>query len=281
MAETDKKTNRTGGRKSSSARRSYSRKKTRDIPRWLHILIAATVTGVLLFIAYFLVLKNSLSPFAVCDGIKAYRTCLPKGYTIFGIDVSRHQGEIDWQQLKEDNLPEAPIRFAYIKATEGRDHKDPRYDSNWQASKQNGFIRGAYHYFTEASSGDAQAGMFTNVVVLEKGDLPPMIDIEAIPANEDTYKTELKKFILRLEEHYGVKPILYSYPKFHRRYLDEAFFKAYDLWIAHYRVEKPDIERDWIMWQYTDAGRIPGIEKNTDINALNGGIAELEGLLIK
>ncbi len=281
MAEVKRRANTNGGRKSSSARRSSSRKKERDIPRWLHIAFAALITAVLLFISYHLFFKQSIYRFAVCEGIKAYRVCIPDGYEVYGIDVSHHQGKINWERLKEEDSPQAPISFAYIKATEGCNHKDKRFTANWAEAKQNGFIRGAYHYFTETSSGDEQAAMFIRNVKLECGDLPPMVDIEVQPKDKDTFITELKKFILRLEEHYGVKPIIYSYTKFHNRYLDEPFFNGYDMWIAHYYVSNPDISRDWKLWQFSDIGRMPGIKEKTDINVLNGGTEALQKLLIK
>jgi lysozyme len=287
MAEAKRNIKKTGGRKSSSARPSYPNgkssgsKKAKDWPRWVQVLIATVVTGLLLFIAYHIFLKKVIFRFAVCDGVKAYQTCLPKGYAVFGIDISRHQGDINWEELEKGNSRVAPIKFVYMKATEGSDYKDTRFNSNWEEAKEHGFARGAYHYFTDRSPGDAQATMFIKNVELESGDLPPMIDIEEEPKDKAAFSTELKKFILRLEEHYGVKPIIYSYIKFHRKYLDDAFFNDYELWIAHYYVERPEIERMWKIWQFTDIGRIPGINTRTDINALNGGIETLQEMLIK
>lgn len=287
MAETKKKTNKNGGRKSSSARHSASerkaspRKKAKEWPRWVQVLIAAAITSVLLFFSYHLFLKQIIFRFAVCDGIKAYQTCIPRGYEIMGIDISHHQGNIDWQELQDGLSPDAPIRFVYMKATEGYNYKDKRFNSNWKRAKEHGFVRGAYHYFTEKSSGDAQAAMFIKNVELESGDLPPMIDIEEEPKDKDAFLIEVKKFILRLEEHYGVKPIIYSYAKYHDKYLDETFFNDYVFWVAHYYVDNPDVERDWRIWQFTDIGRIPGISKKTDINVLSGGEEALQELLIK
>lgn len=299
MAETKKTIKVTGGRKSSSARPSSlpkkvaankrkqtrkkgtPRKEMRDMPQWLHILIAIGITGTILFFAYHLFFKQTIFRFAVCEGTKAYQTCMPKGYSTFGIDISRHQGKINWNRLKNENSPEAPITFAYIKATEGCNYKDPRFGTNWKEAKQHGFIRGAYHYFTGKSPGEAQADMYIRNVKLESGDLPPMVDIEEEPADRTAFIAELKKFILKLEAHYGVKPIIYSYAKYHNRYLKDDFFKEYDLWVAHYYAKSPNVKREWKMWQFTDIGRVPGIKERTDINVLNGGEEELQKLLIK
>lgn len=285
MAEAKRTIKKTGGRKSSSARRSSTRKNRkqglRDMPRWLHILIAAAVTGVFLFIAYHLFLKQELFRFAVCDGAKAYQVCLPKGHTVFGIDISHHQGKINWERLKKGNPDEPPISFVYMKATEGSSHSDKRYSDNWSKAKENGFTRGAYHYFSPASSGERQAEMFISKVKLEPGDLPPMVDIEEKPKDRELFIAELKKFILKVEEHYGVKPIIYSYAKYYNKYLKDEFFNGYDLWVAHYYVDNPNIKREWKLWQFSDIGRLPGIKERTDINAINGGIDTLQNMLIK
>ncbi len=299
MAETQKTAKGTGGRKSSSARPSslpkaaparkkrpvrkkgVSRKKTRDMPQWLHILIAIGVTGTILFFAYHLFLKPSLYRFAICEGKKAYQSCMPKGYSTFGIDISHHQGKINWGRLQKENSAEAPISFVCIKATEGRNYKDPRFGTNWEEAKKHGFVRGAYHYFTRTSPGEAQAEMFISNVRLTSGDLPPIVDIEEVPSDKGAFINELKAFILKLEAHYGVKPIIYSYAKYHNRYLKDKFFNDYELWIAHYNTARPEIRREWRMWQFTDNGRVPGIRVDTDINVLNGGKEELQRLLIE
>lgn len=282
MAQAKKDTKRNGGRKKSSTRRSSkSKKQKRGDLRWLHTLVAIVVTSTILFLAFHLVLKKNFFRFTICEGTKAYQTCLPKGYPIFGLDISHHQGEIKWEKLKNEHDKNAPLRFVYIKATEGRNHKDTRFDKNWKEAKKNGFVRGAYHYFTIASSGETQANMFIKNVKLEKGDLPPVIDIEEKPKDREKFKTELKTFIQKLEKHYGVKPIIYSYPKFHKSYLNDPFFKGYEMWVAHYYVKKPEIKREWTMWQFTDIGRVPGIKQNVDINVIKGGEEKLRELQIK
>lgn len=284
MAEAKRTIKRTGGRKTSarhSSVRKYKKMNLRDMPHWLHILIAATVTGMLLFIAYHLFFKQDLFRFAVCEGTKAFQTCLPEGQTVFGIDISHHQGSINWNRLRKGNPNEPPISFIYMKATEGSSHCDKRYMDNWNEAKKNGFTRGAYHYFSSTSPGETQANMFISKVRLEPGDLPPMVDIEETPKDRLLFIGELKTFILKLEEHYGVKPIIYSYAKYYNKYLKDEFFKDYDLWVAHYYVKTPAIKREWKIWQFSDIGRIPGIKERTDINAINGGIETLQKMLIK
>ena len=270
MAKAKKMTNRPGGRKSSSVRRSTPRKTTREMPHWQYVVIATAITAIVLFIAYHLVFKQVIYRFTTCNGIKIYNTCIPDGYSVYGIDISHHQGKINWEKFKEENPKELPVKFIYMKACEGSDHKDTRFDTNWEQAKENNFTRGAYHYFSPYSTGLAQAEMFIKTVKLENGDLPPMIDVEEKPENKTTFMQELKIFITKIEEHYGMKPIIYSSKKYKKRYLDDKFFDRYPTWIAHYYVDSLEVDQNWTFWQCSDRGRLPGISKNVDINIFNG-----------
>ena len=91
-----------------------------------------------------------------------------------GIDVSHHQGVIDWGPVAAQG-----IQFAFIKATEGARYKDPRFAANWAATQHAGIVRGAYHYLRPELDGRQQARHFLDVVGrLERGDLPPVLDVE-------------------------------------------------------------------------------------------------------
>lgn len=278
---TRKAISRTGGRKKTSARRSSSRKKVREMPDWQYIVIAAIVSSVVMFFAYHLVFKQVIYRFTPCTGLKIHGTCIPKGYSIYGLDISHHQGRINWEELKNSNPKEHPIKFVYMKASEGSDHKDTRFDSNWENAKSHGFIRGAYHYFSPYSTGLEQAGMFIKTVKLEKGDLPPVIDVEEKPEDKTKFIQELKIYIAKIEEHYGVRPIIYSGKKYKKRYLDDKYFDRYPTWIAHYYVDSLQVEQNWTLWQCSDRGNIPGIGRDVDINIFNGGHKKFESLRIK
>lgn len=281
MAKAKKMTKKTGGRKSSSVRRSTPRKVSREMPHWQYVIIAIAITAIFLFIAYHLVFKQVIYRFTTCDGIKIYNTCIPDGYSIYGLDISHHQGKINWEKFKDENPKELPIKFIYMKACEGSDHKDTRFDVNWEQAKKNNFTRGAYHYFSTYSTGLAQAEMFINTVKLESGDLPPMIDVEEKPENKTLFMQELKIFIAKIEEHYGVKPIIYSGKKYKARYLDDRYFERYPTWIAHYYVDSLEVKQNWTLWQCSDRGRLPGISRNVDINIFNGDESKFKELLIK
>lgn len=281
MANARKIIKKIGGSKRVSTRRSSStRRKSRVMSRWKYFAIATLVTIAVLALAYYPILRPAFNRFTTCTGHKIYGACIPKGYSVYGIDISHHQGDIDWEKLKNGNPGDPPIAFVYIKATEGRDHIDTQFNRNWHEAQNNGFRRGAYHYFTAESSGAEQAKMFISKVKLNRGDLPPMVDIENEPKDADKYRHELKQFITTLERHYGVKPIIYTYKKFHDKYIDKEL-SGYPLWIARYNTTHPGIDNQWIMWQCTENGELPGIREKVDINIFNGSMIELEKLRIK
>lgn len=281
MADKKIRKERTGGRKATPSARRSSHPERRDMPHWQYVAIAIIVTSFALFIAYHLFIKKLIYTITPCEGLKVYATCIPKGYSVYGIDVSRHQGKIDWKKLAKENPEDAPITFAYMKACEGSDHKDIHFDRNWKEAKENGFIRGAYHYFSTHSTGLAQANMFINTVNVASGDLPPMVDVEEIPEDKVQFMQELKIFVSKIQEHYGVKPIIYTYKKYKQKYMGDRFFDNYPTWIAHYYVHSLTVDKNWTIWQCSDRGELPGIDHKVDINIFNGELNQLENLRIK
>lgn len=274
MTDARKTLKKIGGGKKSPRRNSSRKQKRRELSRWKHILIVFLIVAAAFFAAYHIALKKLFFRFAEKETTQQTIT------DIYGIDVSRYQGNINWEKLKKNNPQETPIYFTYIKATEGKNIKDPKFKRNWKNSKKAGFIRGAYHYFTETSSGEEQAKAFTSSVKLEKGDLPPMVDVEEIPKNRKKFNKELKIFIKAIERYYDTKPIIYSSPEYKKRYLNDGFYDKYPSWVAHYYVKEPDTER-WDIWQFTDKGKIPGIGHDVDINRFNGNLDKLKGMTLK
>lgn len=271
-----------GGQKRASARRPSSvRRKKQTMATWKYVTIAALTTIGVIALLYKPLIEPSFNRFKPCTGHKYYSTCIPEGYSVYGIDISHHQGDINWRKLKNGTPDEPPISFVYIKATEGSSHCDTRFAKNWNAARKHGFMRGAYHYFSTKSTGEKQARMFISKVKLEPGDLPPMVDVEEAPQNAAVYRQELLKFVKAIEKHYGVKPIIYTYKKFHEQHIDNTLFDDYLLWIARYNADTPGIKDEWIMWQCTEKGRLPGIREKVDINVFNGDAEKLKSLRIK
>lgn len=198
-------------------------------------------------------------------------------YLVQGIDVSNYQKEIDWKQVAANKK----INFVFIKATEGNDYQDKYFKKNWEAASQVQLYKGAYHYFTTKSSGKEQAENFIKVVPLEKGCLPPVIDIEENGLHKETFKKELTDFIKLLEEKYKQKPILYVVYPLYDEYI-RGDFKQYPIWIRDI-VKPPKLsdKKQWLFWQYCNRGRIEGISTYVDLNVFDGDTSKLKSLLLK
>ena len=188
---------------------------------------------------------------------------------VVGIDVSQYQGKIDWKSVRlvENNFP---IQFAFIRATVGKDKVDCEFEFNWKASKAT-MIRGAYHYYRPNENSLEQANNFIKNVKLHKGDLPPVLDIEAMPKNQsiDSLKVGLKRWLEKVDAHYQVKPIIYTNEKFYEAFLKEEF-EGYPFWIANYNFFVETLQDDWLIWQFTEKATVSGIDGNVDVNIYNG-----------
>jgi len=206
---------------------------------------------------------------------------MPEQYSIHGIDVSKYQSMIAWEEVQSMKVKKINLGFAFIKATEGIGNADPQFKRNWKKSKDVGMFRGAYHFFIGSKDGRMQAENFIDKVELEPGDLPPVLDVEQLNgANSDQVKREVKKWLEIVENHYGAKPIIYTNVDFYNRNLGKEF-DEYPLWVAHYyQVDQPRINRGWIFWQHSDGGRVNGIVSKVDFNVFNGDSLEFERILM-
>ena len=206
----------------------------------------------------------------------------PDGYEIRGIDISHHQGTINWDRLRNAMINGSPVRFVIIKATEGNKYVDENFEQNFALAKEKGFIRGAYHYLSPNSSARSQANFFISKVNLEEGDLPPVLDVERKPQKMsiEDFQREVLTWLHIVENKYQVKPIIYTYYKFKDLYLSDERFDGYPYWIAHYYVDKMEYRGQWKFWQHTDAARLPGINGYVDLDIYNGSFYDLKQLLI-
>lgn len=199
-------------------------------------------------------------------------------YSIHGIDVSRYQADIDFETLANQEY----LDFVFVKATEGRTLKDKKFDQNWKALKDNQIIRGAYHFYRPSVTAKEQADLFIRTVALEKGDLPPVLDLEATDNRSKAIILKgVKIWLEEIEKHYKVKPIIYVNHHFYYRYI-EGNFDDYLIWLAAYRWQYPDVAAgDWHFWQYTDQGKMQGIEGDVDRNVFYGNWDDFQALLVE
>jgi lysozyme len=206
---------------------------------------------------------------------------MPVNYSIHGIDVSKFQREINWEAVKQMQVDKIRISFTFIKATEGITRQDAAFKRNWQKAGKAGLVRGAYHFFYSTRDPIKQAINFRNVVQLESGDLPPVLDIE-MHNNQPVavIRSTAKIWLEEMEKAYGVKPIIYTNLKFYNTYLGDEF-NDYPLWIAHYyQKERPRVNREWLFWQHSDIGRVNGIKTIVDFNVFRGDSAALMKLCL-
>ncbi len=268
------------------ARRTTSRRKTkkkpeRTLPAWLRYLLAGVFVLLFAFGFYYFFIRPYAYRWKPCYGFKAYGICMPSGYAVHGVDISHHQGKVDWKMLSQTRQARFPIRFVFMKASEGGDYSDNVFQANFDSARANGFIRGAYHFYNPKTDPIRQADFFIRSVQLEAGDLPPVLDIEKKGKDMNKLRSDLKIWLDRIERHYKVKPILYTSYKFKTRYLNDSVFNSYPYWIAHYYVDSVEYQGDWKFWQHTDVGTLPGIRKQVDLNIFNGSLEELQRMTIQ
>ncbi len=200
-------------------------------------------------------------------------------FPVRGIDVSHHQGAVDWSAI-----PAAGVHFAFIKATEGSDHLDPRFAENWRAAGAAGIPRGAYHFFTFCSPGAAQAAHFLEVVPPGEGELAPIVDVEFTGnctswQDLEVVRDELLRFLDAVRDAHGREPVIYlNRPSFRR--IVRGHFPESPLWVRDL-VFRPRATQygAWRFWQYDDDGRVAGIEGPVDLNVFAGNAERFADLI--
>ncbi len=201
---------------------------------------------------------------------------------IDGIDVSRHQGEIDWRAVAG-----AGIRFAWIKATEGGDYTDPAFRRNWALSRAAGLRRGAYHFVYWCRRAEDQAAWFVANVPADPSALPPVLDVEWNPGSRtcprkvtrEVALATMRVILAAMRRTYGHEPIVYAPLDFYREVMDGALPDV-PLWVRNIGAAPATGygDRRWLVWQYADAANVAGIEGDVDKDCFNGDAAALRNL---
>ena len=201
-------------------------------------------------------------------------------FAIRGVDVSHHQGTIDWSAVALDK-----IGFAYIKATEGGDFRDEQFLTNWTNAAAHRIPRGAYHFFTFKTSGALQAENFISTVPVDSTALPPAVDLEfwgnsRVRPTVSEFQKELNALMTRLREAYGKEPVIYTTDDFYAQYL--IAYPVKRLWIRNILYKPRSSEPlSWLLWQFTDKGRVRGIQTLVDLNAFAGDQAAFDAIFNK
>jgi len=208
----------------------------------------------------------------------------PKDYPIHGIDVSKYQGAIDWRAVADSG-----VKFVWIKATEGGDHLDERFQANWQGAKQAGIARGAYHFMYWCRPAIEEAAWFEQNVPVEEDALPPVLDVEPTPDSKtcrrrldrDSTVADMKVVLDEMERHFGKRPVIYTSLDFYRAILSDGAFADYPIWVrsTKHNPAVPYGSRPWRFWQYRADGSVPGIEGHVDRNAFYGSQEQWQAFL--
>jgi lysozyme len=272
-------------------KRRTSRKKSKPLPIQLKFGLVIIVVALLspFYYGYILKVASSAWFWVKHPGEdKNYRTYesfnikIPKGYNLHGIDVSYYQGKIDWQQVKKMEDDDVQVSFAFIKATEGLLIVDSYFQRNWREAPKAGIKVGAYHFFRPRKKGLWQANFFLQTIDIEKGDLPPVVDVEGLDGvSPEQMRKELNAFLIQMEEKTTVKPIIYSGLKFYQNYL-KGYYDSYLFWVAHYHQPKLRLaNQEWRFWQHSDKARVNGIHHKVDFNVFNGDSLQFSKILIQ
>ena len=201
--------------------------------------------------------------------------------THYGIDISHYQGNIVEELKHQDKLD-----FIICKATQGIKYTDPDFDKNWAGIRQQGFIRGAYHFYNSSENAMDQAKHFTAVLAKwDKKDIAPILDIEQASLNSKISVQDLQKdllvFLQQLEKSFKKRPVIYTDSAFAKAYLNNDKFARYPLWLADYTKNKqPEIPEVWKqqgfkIWQKSSTYQLDSKVVDFDIyNGLLSGLIE-------
>lgn len=194
---------------------------------------------------------------------------------IHGIDMSHYQGEVFWEAVGGNTH----MCYVYLKATEGGDRIDERYERNIQMAHEHGLKVGSYHFYRPQTEQQRQLANFMTQCLPGEQDLIPMIDVETTGGlpNEE-FCDSLMKFLQMVEQAYRQKPLLYTFTNFYNRHLCGKL-DAYPLMIAQYTERLPQLadDRDITLWQYTSKGRLEGVNGYVDKSRFMGqhGLREI------
>ena len=212
---------------------------------------------------------------AIVPAKSQFTATYPHDFPIHGIDVSKYQGDIDWQAVRSGG-----IQFAYIKATEGADRVDPKFFQNWEGARAAGVKRGAYHLAYWCRAPQEEMANFLRTVPNDPDALPPVLDVEATPTSGTCKKTlyreetiaQMRQMLQMMERAYGKRPVIYSTVDFYEAILHPSALEEYPIWVRSVK-HHPSVKyagRDWTFWQYQSDAYVRGIPTKVDRNAFFG-----------
>lgn len=200
----------------------------------------------------------------------------PARYPVKGIDISSHNGMVNFEKVKEDN-----VSFVFIKASEGDTFRDDYFSTNYRNARKAGLKVGAYHFFRFEVSGVRQAMNLLKAVGNRELDLGLVIDVEA-HSNPDT--VPLERIVERLQtmvEYLNMKGHRVTFYSNNNGYFDYLAqdFKDTPLWVCNF--SDPPINAPYDFWQYSHSGEVKGVNGKCDLNVFNGSREEWYDYLLQ
>lgn len=199
-----------------------------------------------------------------------------KEFPVKGIDVSHHNGDIDFNLVAADS-----VEFVMIKATEGATHTDSCMARNYDRATAAGLKVGFYHFFRFDRGGVKQGRHFLSATSGRPVDLPLVIDVETYGNPDvDYYRVvgRLRDMIGYLKRH-NCRVMIYCNNITYNRYICDNFADT-ELWLASESTPK-DKGDSRSLWQHSHAGKVHGISTPVDINTFNGSREEFANWLNK
>lgn len=200
--------------------------------------------------------------------LSTFCSALGRKESIDGIDVSHHQGKINWTKV-HDQYPK--LMFVYVKATEGKTYTDPRCEENVKNARSVGYKVGVYHFFRMTSGAREQFANFNKMIAKVGIDLVPMVDVETSDKHSTKeLKDSLIVFINLIKEMHGVEPMIYGTNRSYNTYCAPDF-NHLPMYIGRYGTERPVVKgpSHYSIWQYSENGIINGIPKPVDLCRLH------------
>lgn len=197
--------------------------------------------------------------------VQTFLSNRPVNFASVGLDVSHHQGKINWNKLFKNYRYDTLIQFVYCKATEGSNYLDQEFKYNRSELSRLGIRNGAYHFFRFTSNPIDQAKHFLNEWNVYENDLPPVLDIEIEGPNDKEFLKAIKIWLKHVENETGRRPIIYTSKHFYETKFKTQFLD-YKFWVAAYSTSSLKFDDRIIHWQYTDSAKLPGIKGRIDAN---------------
>jgi len=197
-------------------------------------------------------------------------------YPIAGLDVSNHNGVINYDSVREANY-----QFVFVKASEGKTFKDPAFGRNYDGARRAGLKVGAYHFFRKNRTAEQQAANFLDVIQGRPLDLPLVIDLEDDWGNGATtsHETAVERLLdmIAILKDRGYQVMIYTnndgYNKYYKDMLGDC-----DLWLCSFT--NPDLlDLPHLIQQYSHEGEVNGVDGDVDLNVFRGSRAEWERYL--